>query len=88
MILENKKKDFIEVLSINKEINLFIKYLRRTLKIEQKHSIILVENLQKNLLLVKNSQSNGILDLYENDLSYGSDESRVKKLVEYYLHKK
>ena len=51
MILESKKKDFIEVLLINKEINLFIKYLRKTLKLEQKHSIILVENLQKNLLL-------------------------------------
>ncbi len=36
---------------------------------------------------LKNSQSNGILDLYENDLSYGSDESRIKKLIDYYLNK-
>ncbi|MDX9744579.1 MAG: DEAD/DEAH box helicase [Arcobacteraceae bacterium] len=36
---------------------------------------------------LKNSQSNGILDLYENDITYGADESRVKKLVEYYLKK-
>lgn len=38
---------------------------------------------------LKNSQANGIMDLYENqDISYGSDESRTKKLVAYYLNKK
>lgn len=36
---------------------------------------------------LKNSQSNGILDLYSEEISYGSDESRIKKLVEYYLKK-
>jgi hypothetical protein len=36
---------------------------------------------------LKNSQANGILDLYTEDISYGSDESRIKKLVEYYLKK-
>lgn len=37
---------------------------------------------------LKNSQSNGIMDPDgKNDISYGSDESRVKKLVEYYLNK-
>ncbi|WP_323585371.1 DEAD/DEAH box helicase [Aliarcobacter butzleri] len=36
---------------------------------------------------LKNSQANGILDLYQNDISYGSDESRIKKLVDYYLNK-
>lgn len=36
---------------------------------------------------LKNSQANGILDLYSNEISYGSDESRIKKLVDYYLNK-
>lgn len=38
---------------------------------------------------LKNSQANGIVDPNGNsDISYGSDESRIKKLVEYYLDKK
>lgn len=38
---------------------------------------------------LKNSQANGIMDLYENEnISYGSDESRIKKLIKYYLDKK
>lgn len=36
---------------------------------------------------LKNSQADGIMDLYDKDITYGSDESRVKKLVEYYLKK-
>jgi SNF2 family DNA or RNA helicase len=37
---------------------------------------------------LKNSQSNGIMDPDgKNDIDYGSDESRVKKLIEYYLNK-
>lgn len=37
---------------------------------------------------LKNSQADGIMDLYNNDISYGSDEQRVKRLVDYYLGKK
>lgn len=37
---------------------------------------------------LKNSQSSGIMDPDgKNDISYGSDGSRIKKLVEYYLNK-
>ena len=37
---------------------------------------------------LKNSQSDGIMDPDgKNDISYGSDESRIKKLVQYYLNK-
>ncbi len=36
---------------------------------------------------LKNSQADGIMDLYNNDVSYGSDEARVKRLVEHYLKK-
>lgn len=37
---------------------------------------------------LKNSQSDGIMDPDgKTDISYGSDQSRVKKLVEYYLNK-
>ncbi len=43
--------DFMQVLSLNKKLNIFIEFLRINLRIEQKHTIILVENLQKNLFL-------------------------------------
>lgn len=37
---------------------------------------------------LKNSQADGIVDPDgKKDISYGSDESRIKKLVEYYLNK-
>lgn len=37
---------------------------------------------------LKNSQSDGIMDPDgKNDINYGSDESRIKKLVQYYLDK-
>jgi SNF2 family DNA or RNA helicase len=37
---------------------------------------------------LKNSQSNGILDpTLVKDINYGTDESKIKKLIEYYLNK-
>lgn len=37
---------------------------------------------------LKKSQSDGIMDPDGSEISFGSDESRIKKLVEYYLNKK
>lgn len=34
---------------------------------------------------VKNSQSNGILDLDSENLDYGEDESRIQKLIDHYI---
>lgn len=36
---------------------------------------------------LKNSQANGIMDPDGGDITFGSDESRIKKLVKYYLEK-
>lgn len=37
---------------------------------------------------LKNSQADGIMDMNQNrDISYGTDDTRIKKLVEYYLNK-